>query len=361
MIVKNEEKFIKQCIDNALPLVDEAVIVDTGSTDNTISIIKEYKNKIKLIKIKWENDFSKVRNVYLEKATGDWILVLDADEKIVSSRENLIKCLSSTKAEAFNLRMENLMEDDEKLNSWVYSRLFRNNGYRYYRAVHEQLNINRDKIENLEDELCKIIHYGYLKENIKLKNKIARNLNILLDEYKKNPEDSFICYHLGTTYAAKGEYGKALEFFTKSYSFGLKYGFGSYYFELIKKMGEVILVLCDYKLCIAFLLQLLKEEKNKGFTDLYFILGKAYYKSKAYKEAVEAFRICLSIGETNKFPSVLGRGSYKTLILLGELYSELKEKKLEYEAYSKAYLYKDNLTSEEIKKIKNIVSTINLK
>lgn len=358
MIVKDEEKFIKMCLDKALPLVDEAIIVDTGSTDNTISIVKKYGNKIKLIQIEWQKDFSKARNIYLDNAKGDWVLVLDADEKIVCSRDDLIKNLLHTQADGFNLRMINAMDSDEKLNTWVYCRLFRNKGYRYYRAVHEQLDIDRNKIQTLEEDNCRIVHYGYLKENLKSKNKVERNLNILTEDYKKNPKDSFICYHLGTTYAAKEEYGKALEFFTKSYSLGIKYGFGSYYFELIKRLSEVILVLCDYKLCIDFIIQLLTDDKLKKFTDLYFLLGSAYYKLKDYKPSIEAFNKCLAIGDTKEFPSVFGRGSYSSLIMLGKIYRELNEEKFALDFYNKAYIYKNKLSDKEIKDIENYFSTL---
>lgn len=358
MIIKNEQKFIKQCLDNALPLVDEAVIVDTGSKDDTVNIIRKYGNKVKLIQIDWENDFSKARNVYLDKAVGDWILVLDADEKIVSNRDELIKCISHTQAESFNLRMINIMNNKESLNSWVYCRLFRNKGYRYYRSIHEQLNINRGRIQTLDESTCRIFHYGYLKENLQLKNKIERNLNILIEAYKKNPEDSFICYHIGATYAANEKYGKALEFFTKSYGLGIKYGFGNYYFELIKRMNEVILILCDYKLCIDFVNKLLLKDKLKKFTDLYFIIGNAYYKLKDYKHSIEAFNRCLDIGDTKEFPSVSGRGSFMPLMMLGKIYSQLNEKKLALDFYTRAYKYKNRLNDEEIIEIENYFSKI---
>lgn len=355
MIVKNEQKFIKMCLDSALPLVDEAIIVDTGSTDNTKNIIREYGDKIKLIEANWENDFSKARNIYLENAAGDWILVLDGDEEIICNRNDLINCILNTQAECFNIRWINVLDNQEKLNSWAYCRLFRNKGYRYYRPVHEQLNVDRDKIEILNENICRIIHYGYLSENVESKNKIKRNLEILIKDYEKNPEDSFVCYHIGATYAASGEYGKALDFFTKSYVFGLKYGFGGYYFELVKRLSEVTFLLGDYKLCIDFINQLLLEDKVKKFTDLYYIIGNAYYNLKDYKRSLEAFNKCLEIGDIKEFPSVFGRGSYLSLIEMAKICKELNKKELAFDYYFKAYKYKDNLSIKEIKEIENYI------
>jgi tetratricopeptide (TPR) repeat protein len=350
MIVRDEQKLIKRCLDNALPLVDEAIIVDTGSTDNTKSIIREYGNKIKLIEANWESDFSKARNIYLDNVTGDWILVLDADEKINCNRNELVNYISHTKAECFNIRLVNILDDNqEKLNSWAYCRLFRNNGYRYFRAVHEQLNVDRAKIQTLNEDICKMFHYGYLKEILESKNKTKRNLDILIKDYEKNPEDSFTCYHIGATYAASEEYRKALDFFRKSYELGLKYGFGGYYFELVKRLSEVIFLLEDYKLCVDFINEVLLDDKLKKFTDLYYIMGNAYYSLKDYKHSLEAFNKCLEIGDTKEFPSVLGRGSYHALLMMEKIYKKLNEKKLAADCYVKAYKYKNMLDDKDIK------------
>lgn len=353
MIVKDEQKFIKMCLDRALPLVDEAIIVDTGSTDNTINIIREYGDKVKVVELNWENDFSRARNIYLENATGDWILVLDADEEIVYNRDKLITYISHAQAEAFNIKMINVIDDQKKQNTWVYCRLFKNKGYRYYRPVHEQLDVDRVKIQTLPEDNCKLFHYGYLNENLTAKNKIERNLSILIEDYKKNPEDSFVCYHIGATYAANGEYGKAMEFLTKSYELGTRFGFGSYYFELVKRLSEVISILGDNKLCVDFILQLLAHDKLKKFTDLYFIIGDAYYKLKDYKRSIEAFNKCLDIGETKEFPSVSGRGSYSSLMKLAKIYRELNEAKLAFDFYGRAYKYKYKLEDKEIGEIED--------
>ena len=78
MITKNEENNLSRCLDCIKEFVDEIIIVDTGSTDKTVEIAKSYGAHI--YHYDWNNDFSKARNVSLQKATKDWILVLDADE-----------------------------------------------------------------------------------------------------------------------------------------------------------------------------------------------------------------------------------------------------------------------------------------
>jgi cellulose synthase/poly-beta-1,6-N-acetylglucosamine synthase-like glycosyltransferase len=73
MMVKNEEKFLPQCLDSVRNYVDEIIIVDTGSTDRTVEIAEKYTDKIYFHP--WEEDFSKHRNQSISYATGDWIFI----------------------------------------------------------------------------------------------------------------------------------------------------------------------------------------------------------------------------------------------------------------------------------------------
>ena len=81
MIVKNEEDVIGRCLECVKEVVDEIIIVDTGSTDSTVEIAKEYTNKI--YNFEWVDDFAKARNYSFSKATKDYIMWLDADDIIL--------------------------------------------------------------------------------------------------------------------------------------------------------------------------------------------------------------------------------------------------------------------------------------
>src|SRR3990167_8792325 len=91
MITKNEEKWLEQCLNSVKEIVDEIIIVDTGSTDKTKEIAKKFNAKF--FDFKWIGDFSAARNESLNHATKDWILVLDADETI--AKEDLEKIKNS--------------------------------------------------------------------------------------------------------------------------------------------------------------------------------------------------------------------------------------------------------------------------
>ena len=78
LIVKNESENIGRCLDSIKNISDEIIVVDTGSTDDTVEIAKSFGARVYFYG--WDNNFSNARNHALDKATGDWIIFLDADE-----------------------------------------------------------------------------------------------------------------------------------------------------------------------------------------------------------------------------------------------------------------------------------------
>ena len=93
LIVKNEEKCLRKAVESVKD-ADEIIIVDTGSTDKTVEIAKEYG---KAYHQKWAQDFAKARNYSLSKCTKDWVLIIDADEELKSSIKEVKEAISKTK------------------------------------------------------------------------------------------------------------------------------------------------------------------------------------------------------------------------------------------------------------------------
>ncbi len=87
LVVKNEEKWLSECLDHLKPVIREFIVVDTGSTDRSLEIAREKGARV--FQIPWENDFAKARNFSLQKATQRWILVVDPDERL--SEADLLK------------------------------------------------------------------------------------------------------------------------------------------------------------------------------------------------------------------------------------------------------------------------------
>lgn len=321
------------CLENAMKLVDEAVIVDTGSTDKTKEIIKDFNNSnIKLIDYKWEDDFSKARNVSIEAATGDWILMLDADEKLLCDSLRLREILKNSELEAYRIPFYNIMSTSMILYSAVYVKFFRNNkGYKYSGRIHEQLNLTYDMQvgDNIIDEnVCKIIHYGYLISEVQARNKSERNLKILKKQIKTEPNNPFVYYNIGASYEIAGNYEEALKNFFKCNKFAAKEnptGLTLYEIDMARRIGECLVKLEKYDECIEVLSNLLSDKLYSGFVDLEYIKGYCFYAKKNYQRAIECYHKCIEIGETKEFSSVFGMGSFKPKFMIAKCYVELKD------------------------------------
>ncbi|UCD82324.1 MAG: tetratricopeptide repeat protein [Desulfobacterales bacterium] len=108
MIAKNEERHLARCLQSAKPLVDEIIVVDTGSTDRTRDIARAFGADV--YATVWQEDFSKARNISLSKASGHWIFILDADEVIAPvDYEGFRKLISSApdRQVAFSIETRN--------------------------------------------------------------------------------------------------------------------------------------------------------------------------------------------------------------------------------------------------------------
>ncbi|MFN3134674.1 MAG: glycosyltransferase family 2 protein, partial [Candidatus Kryptonium sp.] len=189
MIVKNEEKFLPGCLESVKNIVDEIIIVDTGSTDKTIEIANSYNAKV--FHLEWKGDFSQARNESIKHATGDWILILDADERLDPGQETKIKKYLNLNFDGLYVRIISA-DKNGNLSATEYPRLFRKiNGIKFERKIHEQIS---PSILKLGGKLAKtditITHLGYGQDDETMRKKYERNLQILLEELEENPDDA---------------------------------------------------------------------------------------------------------------------------------------------------------------------------
>ncbi len=213
MIVKNEEQYLEGCLESVKNIVDEIVIVDTGSTDNTLEIAKKYNSKI--YHFDWVNDFSAARNFALSKSTGEWILYLDADERLSeNSLEELRNIISINKKIGVNCIVNNIDEYSGNSKKMQYIRLFKNEPEIYFTGkAHEQIleSLIKNNYEIINSKI-EIIHLGYNLPKEELKVKASRNIELLLDEYK-NSGSSYYAYQIGNTYSVMEDFEKAYEYY----------------------------------------------------------------------------------------------------------------------------------------------------
>ncbi|MBK7090981.1 MAG: tetratricopeptide repeat protein [bacterium] len=195
MIVKNEEALLGQCLTSARGLVNEIIVVDTGSTDGTVAIAEQFGARV--YHHPWQNDFSLHRNQSLEYATGDWILILDADEEL--RQEDIAKLKQATRVPDMNvlsLSVHNKHVASGEITSFLPSvRMWRRKlNVRYEGIVHNELRLPVDEPILRVD--AGIIHYGYGLDWELMKKKIARSKALLHKQLEENPNNYFANFNL---------------------------------------------------------------------------------------------------------------------------------------------------------------------
>lgn len=214
MIVRDEEQYLEDCLKSVAGAVDEIVIVDTGSTDGTLAIARRYGAKIR--EIAWQYDFAGARNTALEMATGDWVLVLDADERLKPESVPELRWLSYNPVEFGVICQIESQAERKKLVSPVV-RFFRNHlGVRYEGRLHEQPNIPRRETA-LDMSGIRITHLGYDPSVIADRSKLERNLHIAQAQYAE-AETFHAVFNLTRAHWELGDYREAAGFAARAKS-----------------------------------------------------------------------------------------------------------------------------------------------
>ncbi|TGY44197.1 glycosyltransferase [Clostridium sartagoforme] len=357
MIVKNEEKYIAKSIDSVKDIVNEIVIVDTGSTDSTLDILKNYN--VKLYNYKWENDFASARNFAINKIKSDWILFLDADEILdEASKDNLINYVNTTKLDGCHFIVYNYRSENQNDFTIHYAfRLFRNNkGYYYKGKIHEQ--IFNDKYRNItsrfSNEEIILHHYGYSVEVLEKKDKRSRNIPILLEALKENPKDSFNLFNLGNEYLAQNDVNTALNHYELSYS---NLDLTKHYsVHLLYRMAVCYQYIKKYDYAIRFV-----EEGLQRFSpnvDFEYLKGCLFLDTKRYTLAIDSFNNCLTLGDSGSTVKFVSNcGSINPLMSLGNLYYTLSDYNKALDCYNKIL----NISSSDLSILYKIGSILNKK
>lgn len=214
MIVKNEEKFLPQCLASVCDYVDEIIVCDTGSTDRTIEIARSYGATI--IEDPWRNDFSWSRNKSIDAATRRWILFMDADEELTEDSRAQLLTLKNVPAyiDAFYTRIVNRTDDYRGSGDVSHHviRIFPNSDrIRFFGPIHEYpaLDGTATSVEAVSSPIT-LIHHGYVNSVVEERNKGQRNLEILLAATQNDPDNAYHWYNLGTTAYLNKDYELAL-------------------------------------------------------------------------------------------------------------------------------------------------------
>jgi tetratricopeptide (TPR) repeat protein len=190
MIVKNEETMLAQCLESVSGVVDEIIIVDTGSQDSTVEIAKRYGARV--YHHPWEDNFSLARNQSLRYATCDWIFILDADEVLTKGdHAKLRQATHIPDLSVVSVSVHNKHPLTGEHASFLPSvRLWRRKLNLYYEGiVHNQLMLPQAETVLRAD--VKLTHYGYGLDKEMMKRKFARSKALLLKQLDENPDNAF--------------------------------------------------------------------------------------------------------------------------------------------------------------------------
>ncbi len=201
MIVKNEERRLPDALKSAQPWVDEIIVVDTGSTDRTVEIAESFGAKV--YHHPWQHSFSIHRNQSISYATGDWLLILDADEVLDQETapqiRELVKAPPPINCFLFELYNDTTLGGETMI---LHPRLFRNGvGFHYEGLVH-----NRPVVTGkVARSKVRLIHFGYNEDPRTMERKHERRLEMIRKWVEQEPENFRAYSYLAHTLLSRAE------------------------------------------------------------------------------------------------------------------------------------------------------------
>ena len=325
MIVRDEEQMLARCLTAAAPAVDEIVIVDTGSTDDTVAIARSFGATV--IELPWTGSFADARNASFAAATGDWLLYLDADEVLVAGDAPRLKALTGhTWREAISLVETSFIGElgDGSAVTHNALRMFRNRPtYRFTGSIHEQIGpaLPTYAPGRIGHAAVRIEHYGYLGTVRDAKEKFRRNIELLRRQAAESGADAFLRFNLGCEYAAAGDAASAVAEYEQAWA-------------MLSEGGTV--ATCEY--APALISGLVKTLRTSGqeraaleraetglrlypdFTDLVFEQATTWRTRGDLEQAEALYRRCLKLGDAPaRYGPMVGTGTFLPGLALARL------------------------------------------
>jgi glycosyltransferase involved in cell wall biosynthesis len=194
MIVKDEEANLARCLKSVKGVADEVIIVDTGSRDNTVPIAKSFGANLYFHK--WEDNFAIPRNIAIDKALGNWILILDADETLDQDSIEEVKRLTK-RSDVIGFRV--LIQLHPGWTEMKSVRLFRNlPTLRFTGVYHEELQVSKEMQHRFIDTGVKVIHKPFSPSDFN--KKYERNMRMLKKHISLYPNSIYQMLDLSRIY-----------------------------------------------------------------------------------------------------------------------------------------------------------------
>lgn len=293
MIVRNEEVCLAGCLQSVASLVDEIIIVDTGSTDRTVALAKAYGASV--YHHLWESNFALARNQSLSYAQGDWILVMDADERLSAEAQHWLAQFKQSAPDpvVYHLQIVNLDDQHQPASCYFMQRLFpRDARLRFEGLIHENLSPDSQALPACSLTLPFFEHLGQQSQHQVRQAKAERNLSLLLAASQQQPDDPHVGYHLGNAYRNLGQIPQAVQCFEHvlaSRNEGVNPEHPMYA-QALSECLEALLALRQPQAAIQLAEQHLCQHLPPSY---WYYLGQAYRQQKKQLQAQQCFESAL--------------------------------------------------------------------
>ena len=217
MIAKNEAEFIVGAVESVRGLADEIIVVDTGSTDDTVALARAAGARVEFFP--WIGDFSAARNASIAYATADWILCLDADERLQKGSFSAVRAVMEEGGDPHRVvcvRILNYTREGRFMSDGFSGRLFQNTPtMRFFGRVHEEVGGDRNDVSTDYRLDITFDHYGADPGVMREKAKDARNIELLEARLKEKPDDLLTWFYLGSQHGIGGRSEAATRAFSR--------------------------------------------------------------------------------------------------------------------------------------------------
>jgi tetratricopeptide (TPR) repeat protein len=270
MIVKNEEKYIGHCLSSVKKFVDEIIVVDTGCEDKTLEIASRFGARI--FSFPWIGDFSQARNYSISQATGKWVLVLDADERLAARDACQLRSLiENARPKGFLFSQRTYLwdanyvcsipnprdyEEGQEFTNCIevfVIRLFRNDPeIRYQGRVHELVEpIFLSKSFRFEKTSLVIHHYGKVVDARHLENKKQLYLDLGTQKATEEPLNPMAQFEIGVQLYEIGRFGESIPYFEAAFRLNKTFNLSLLYVaKAFHVLGKIEQAAECYRKCI---------------------------------------------------------------------------------------------------------------